>query len=801
MTRPSHQLHEFAYRYIERGWNPAPVPPRTKGIQRSGWQRERCRAEDVPTKFANAEANIGLVLGTPSHGIVDVDCDCIEAVQLADTMLPHTSSQFGRASQPPSHWLYRVEEPIKTRQFVDPIAPKETRAMVVELRSTGAMTLAPPSIYPDGEVCKWARDDNPADVSGSDLLKAVTRLAAASLLARYWPTEGGRHAAALALAGGLLRADWAVDDVAFFVEVIATVAGDDEVDDRVRSVRSSAETIATGAPTTGWPSLAKLIDQRVVESVMAWLSIQRSPVLMVNSSYEEFAPPPPGDPETIARRILVQPFPIEVFPPLVQQHLEAGARNVGCPVDLLALPFLGYVAAVIGRWRAIAIKRRWVQRPTLWPGVVAASGVGKSPADAYVRAPLDVLQAEADERFQEQFITFQREHARWKNGGAKEGADEPSPPSYEHWYTTDPTMESLAPMLKDNPGVAAAFDELVGWIRGCNSYKKGGNDRQKYLEIWNGRSLKIDRKTQGVLYVRDPVLCVIGGIQPERLPELTREASVHDGLLARFLWTYPDAQPSAWDWAETDVDHLDEMVDLYRTLRRPVSSLGPFTFHPHPDTRDRWASWYNANQSVRGDDPIMRAFASKFPAQLATIWLLLESLWQPTNPSLTASLSRLEGAICIVEYARGHARRVATHFQSALVAGTGRLASPEIPGRIRAVLEQTESWISRTELSNALNRNVPAPQLEAALTQLLLSGVVEVREVSSGTNVRQEWRIRPEQVGTAWSDEADDEANSSYEAFEMHVSSPDSANLAPTSFYDGSVTSTEDGWQRWEEPA
>jgi hypothetical protein len=50
--------------------------------------------------------NVGFILGTAS-GMLDVDLDCQEAVDLADEYLPSTNSIFGRASASSSHRLYR----------------------------------------------------------------------------------------------------------------------------------------------------------------------------------------------------------------------------------------------------------------------------------------------------------------------------------------------------------------------------------------------------------------------------------------------------------------------------------------------------------------------------------------------------------------------------------------------------------------------------------------------------------------------------------------------------------------------
>jgi hypothetical protein len=81
--------------------------------------------------------------------------------------------------------------------------------------------------------------------------------AAAEFLAGHWP-EGNRNNAAGALAGGLLRAGWAVETVEHFVEAVAEEAGDDESHKRVERVGETAEKIKNGEKATGFPKLAQL---------------------------------------------------------------------------------------------------------------------------------------------------------------------------------------------------------------------------------------------------------------------------------------------------------------------------------------------------------------------------------------------------------------------------------------------------------------------------------------------------------------------------------------------------------------
>jgi hypothetical protein len=434
----------------------------------------------------------------------------------------------------------------------------------------------------------------------------------------------------------------------------------------------------------------------------------------------------------------------------VQTFLADGAASVGCPVDLLAVPFLVYAAAANGRQRRLQIKQGWVRKSTLWGAVVARSGDGKSPADSYARAPLDILQAEADELYQEALTTFKRDLAKWKTTDPDARGDEPTPPLYPHWFTTDPTVESLAPMLQGSSGIAASFDELIAWIRGCNSYKKGGNDRQKYLELWNGRALKIDRRTQAVLYVKDPVCCLGGGIQPERLPELARDSSVFDGLLQRFIWTYPDVTPSTWTWADRDTTHLDAMVTMFRQLRLCAEQ----TLTIHPDARARWAAWYDENLRERQHlPPLAQEMASKMPAHLATLWLVLHCLWDPHGTTSQVRLAQLDEAIALVEYFRSHARRVMAHFGT-----TAPHVNVGLIGRVAAILRGAGDWITQSDIWHGLHRNGKAVDLATALGALEADGRAEHRVEGTGGKATTWWRWIPEpaeEEGFAESDSSD----------------------------------------------
>src|SRR6516162_2684197 len=95
-----------ALSYIARGWNPVPIPHRTKAPRGDGWQHRRITQATAPSFFNGAASNIGVQFGAASNGLTDVDLDCGEVIAIAPYILPPTQAIFGRISKRNSHRLY-----------------------------------------------------------------------------------------------------------------------------------------------------------------------------------------------------------------------------------------------------------------------------------------------------------------------------------------------------------------------------------------------------------------------------------------------------------------------------------------------------------------------------------------------------------------------------------------------------------------------------------------------------------------------------------------------------------------------
>lgn len=261
---------KHAKRYTRRGWSVVPVPHKQKAPHLEGWQKLRLAEPEVGEYFTE-DLNIGVLLGEPSNGLLDVDLDCAEAIFVAPHFLPATGRIHGRPSKPNSHYWYQCKSSPKPEKFND-----VDGTCLVELRSTGQQTVVPPSIHPSGERIEWAETGDVARVRLEELLIAVKRTAAAALIALHWPKLGSRHQTALALSGLLLRAGWNEVDVGEFVSQVAQAANDEEWRARKAIARTTQKRLDEDREATGRPRFTELVGAGVAARFCEWLGINRS---------------------------------------------------------------------------------------------------------------------------------------------------------------------------------------------------------------------------------------------------------------------------------------------------------------------------------------------------------------------------------------------------------------------------------------------------------------------------------------------------------------------------------------------
>lgn len=445
-----------------------------------------------------------------------------------------------------------------------------------------------------------------------------------------------------------------------------------------------------------------------------------------------------GVPPSVSRSALlvrVPGFPLHAVPGFVRRYVEEAARGIDCPADMVAVPLLGAAGATWGNRLAIRLTSTWVERAVVWAAVVADPGSAKSPALEAALAPLVALQRDAYDRWRGEMERWRCELVATKR---ERGASPPPPqPDLEHFFTTDTTLEALARILGETPtpGLVVAMDEIAAWVKGFDAYHQRG-ERQRWLSLWSGTALKVDRATKGPVFLEHPVVCVVGCITPDCLHLLEAEAQQEDGFIERILYSFPDTRPMRF------VDAPPPQVDLVPVFER-LRRCPPGEVVLSEEARQLFKDFVNRNAEAQGVERFrpLRRYRAKLPRHLARLALILHALHHPDDPAARpVAAETMAAAVELVRYFGGHAHRVLLEL------GDGALAR-----KVLEALAAAGGQLSLTRIHEELGRHVRATDLQAVRDFLVAQGAIETVTLDPGPRggrPGEAWRLVLESTGS-----------------------------------------------------
>jgi hypothetical protein len=326
-------------------------------------------------------------------------------------------------------------------------------------------------------------------------------------------------------------------------------------------------------------------------------------------------------------------FPVHAFPQPWADFIEAAARSLACPPELVALPTLGVASGAIGRSRELMIKRRYTVPALLWLVAVADPGAKKSAAQGLALTPLYRIENELKEEYEDEKAAWadeMRQHTLKVKLARRNDEVEPKAPEKpirRRTLVDDITIEALAKRLEENPrGFLSAQDELSGFLRGMDQYKSGGkgNTRQQYLKIWTLGALRVDRKGDDEsLYVGKPFVVLQGGMQPNIIHEIADGRD--DGFMDRFLFCYPERMPagySEYEIPEYVEDKYDSLIESLWGSGDPETTVIGMT----PEAKEMFKEASHALAQERrtpGFPNVLDGTWGKMDFQLARLALIL----------------------------------------------------------------------------------------------------------------------------------------------------------------------------------
>ena len=278
------EFHRAITELIANGFCPIPVPFGQKRPNAVAWNSIRVTRDSIP-KFFPSQSNVGIILGDPSGGAVDIDIDSQAARIAADVFLPETNAVYGRTSNRRSHRLYCPDQDMRYQKF-------GLSNTLIEIRTStdvnGAIkahqSLVPPSFHGGSkEYYEWEKSGPPAKVDSRELLHAVLRTAITAALAELHPAFDDEQSAArqefrLAVTGILAR-HFTIETARRIFTTLLSATHDPKLDTRLPLLEATFAKLKTGsnAHLPGIPSLKAVVGAKCGEKAMArliaWIAI------------------------------------------------------------------------------------------------------------------------------------------------------------------------------------------------------------------------------------------------------------------------------------------------------------------------------------------------------------------------------------------------------------------------------------------------------------------------------------------------------------------------------------------------
>lgn len=338
-------------------------------------------------------------------------------------------------------------------------------------------------------------------------------------------------------------------------------------------------------------------------------------------------------------------FPIQIFPLKIQNLIKNAEDTIGFNSEYLSAGLLSVFAESIGTSASLN-NGSYDNFPILWLAVVGSSGSGKTHPLNFAKLPISKKDSQSYNKY---FSDLQKFHSD-TTGKVKK-------PKYYSNILGDFTVEKLAENLAQNEkGVLLFQDELIGWIRSFDKYRKG-SDQQTYLELFNGDTLTVDRVSKAPIRVNQPIVNILGGLQPSVLKEMAAKNRDTDGFLARFLFVYPDSvEPKLFKGKKID----KSLQDNYNQLIDFLYDMPKTTLNAQQSQINIYKDWQHKNVVEHNGDDLEVLIQSKLETYVWRFALIIELIHKADKGSFNSSLSdkSIDLAIELAEYFRENAYRV-----------------------------------------------------------------------------------------------------------------------------------------------
>ena len=349
---------------------------------------------------------------------------------------------------------------------------------------------------------------------------------------------------------------------------------------------------------------------------------------MVN--FDDAIDPKWPEPQPLTAKIESEPYPIESLPAIVRAAVDEVHGFVKAPVPMVATSAVSALSLAIQAIYDVERASALHSPTVLFTLVIADSGERKSTCDRLFTGAIVAYEDAQAEAAKPAIKNYNANIDSWeaKRSGVKDQIrqlaksnkptgsqeaylrelehDKPEPPRIPRLMYADATPEALAYNLAKQWPSGGVVSAEAGIVFGSHGMGKDSVMRNLATlnQLWDGASLKIDRKTSESFAVRGARLTVALQVQTETLNNFFEKSGAlarGTGFLARFLVSWPESTqghrpfteaPKNWPFLAAFNRRITEILNIPAPINED-GALTPQMLTLTPEAKAAWIEFHD----------------------------------------------------------------------------------------------------------------------------------------------------------------------------------------------------------------
>lgn len=378
----------------------------------------------------------------------------------------------------------------------------------------------------------------------------------------------------------------------------------------------------------------------------------------------------------------LQPYPVQAFPPVLRNVIQALHNNTKIPVEMIGNVVLAATSLTCQSLIEVIQPHTNMPEPcSLYLMTIAESGEGKTTINKQVMKPCYVFALELIQQYEQHVINYKHKFKLWKirqqalesnlrqaikkgypgedeeQAINKHAESEPQRPSRPNFIYEDTSLKALVEGLSEHPEAGFISDEAITFFK---SYLK--NNPGLLNKAWDGEMFDF-RRADGEIYQITPCLTFSLMSQPGVFMDYIKKHGVQaraSGFMSRFLFAWVESSIGTRQGTQTtiateydlDIFHekIVELLALHK-IPRTESATQKKKLTLSKEALEIWKSYRSEAERKMSPENAwehIRDIASKASSNTLRIAALLQYFHQDDSNSI--SPTTVECAIGIMNW-------------------------------------------------------------------------------------------------------------------------------------------------------